>query len=299
MREMEIIEKIRRRAGAFLEKGVRIGIGDDCAVLDYDDTRYLLWAVDMLIEGTHFKTGKASYKKIGQKAVAVNISDIAAMGGTPKYILVSFGAPFGIKTSKINAIYDGIFDICRKYGISIVGGNTARSSKIIIDISIIGFVEKNRLIRRAGAKKGDAVLITGPIRNGKKEHLNFVPRLKEACFLTKRYKVNAMIDTSDGIALDIRRICNESRTGACLYEGAIPLSKGLSLEDALYYGESFELLFTMNVKAARKLFIDLRKSKIPPEYFVIGEITDEKEGLTLIKKEGQISKLYSRGYEHL
>ncbi|MFH1798116.1 MAG: thiamine-phosphate kinase [Candidatus Omnitrophota bacterium] len=298
MRELKIINHIRKQAGK-QGKGVKLGIGDDCAVLEYDKKQYLLWASDMLAEGTHFDIKKDSYRAIGRKAVCVNISDISAMGGRPRYITVSIGVPVGMKTSRINAVYDGIFGICKDYGIKVLGGDTVRSHKLVIDVSIIGFVEKKFLVSRSGAKKGDVILITGPVRNGRKEHLSFIPRLEEARFLVKRCKVNSMIDSSDGIALDMGRICAESKVGARLYEDAIPLSKGLTLSDALYYGESFELLFTMDPKTVRKLFLDLKKIKKAPDYFVIGEIVEKKEGLILVGKEGRVSKLNARGYEHI
>jgi len=295
MRELKIIEEIRARAGR-PTKGVKVGIGDDCAVLDHDGRNYLLWAADMLVEGTHFQRGKVPYKKIGRKAVAVNISDIAAMGGVPKYITVSLGLPKSIERSAVRGIYDGIFGICRDYGIKVAGGDTNRSRDLVIDVSIIGFVEKKRLMRRNGAKQGDLVLVTGPVRDGKKEHMDFTPRLKESRFLTGKYKVSAMIDTSDGIAPDLGRICAESGTGCRLYEDAVPLSAGLAFSDALYFGESFELLFTMDVKEARKLFRGMGQDEF--KYFIIGEITHKREGMRLIEKEGRESALKMEGYRH-
>ncbi|MFQ5953423.1 MAG: AIR synthase-related protein, partial [Candidatus Omnitrophota bacterium] len=137
------------------------------------------------------------------------------------------------------------------------------------------------------------------VRNGKKEHLDFVPRLKEARFLTKHYEINSMIDTSDGIAPDLGRICAESDTGCIVYSGAIPLSKGLSLKDALYYGESFELLFTMPIGEVRKLFRskELRKKKM--RFYIIGEITRKRSGRRLIEENGRPSKLRMEGFKHL
>ncbi|MFQ5952861.1 MAG: thiamine-monophosphate kinase, partial [Candidatus Omnitrophota bacterium] len=163
MREIKIIEGIRKRAGR-PGKPVKIGIGDDCAVLEFDRKQHLLWASDMLVEGTHFDVKKSGYKRIGYKAVAVNISDIAAMGGLPRYVTVSLGAPPKIKESEIRSIYSGIFSICKDNGIKVIGGDTVRSSSLVIDVSIIGTVEKKRLARRSGAKPGDMVLVTGPVR---------------------------------------------------------------------------------------------------------------------------------------
>ncbi len=297
MKEMQLIQEIRKMAGK-PGRGVKAGIGDDCAVLGYDDKRYLLWAADMLVEGTHFRR-KDGYKKIGRKAVAVNISDIAAMGGEPRYITVSLGIPGYMKKPAVKALYGGIFRICREYGIKVIGGDTNRSGRLIIDVSILGTVEKKRLVARSGALVKDLILITGPVRNGRKEHLRFSPRLEEARFISGNYRVNSMIDVSDGIAMDATRICSESGVGCRIYAGAIPLSGKLSIEDALYYGESFELLFTMRPGEAQRLIRDHSAKKGKAEIFVIGEITGKKQGMRLIDRNGRASRLKVMGYRHL
>jgi len=299
MKEIKFIENIRARASGG-GKGVVAGIGDDAAVLRHNSRRHLLWAADMLLEGVHFCLKDAPLNKIGRKAVAVNISDIAAMGGIPKYVTISIGVPTYITPSKLNRIYDGIFEICKKYGISLVGGDTNKSDKLVIDVSIIGFVEKKRLILRRGAKKGDIVLVTGPIFDGRKNHLDFVPRLKEARFLSGKYKISSMIDVSDGIALDVGRICNQSGVGCVISEEAVPLSENLAIKDAFYYGESFELLFTMPPKEARRLFVDLSAKRVFKKvFFVIGEITNKNKGRYSRGKEGVLKKLKMEGYKHI
>jgi len=298
MREDRLIQEIRKRAGK-PGKPVVAGIGDDCAVLDLEKDRYLLWAADMIVEGTHFRIPDVPFKKIGWKAVAVNISDIAAMGGLPRYLTVSIGVPKGMKDSSIRGVYDGIFSACEQYGIKLLGGDTVLSRKLVIDVSIMGAVEKSRLTLRSGAKEGDLVLVTGPVRDGKKQHADLTPRLDEARSLTRRNRVSSMIDTSDGIAPDAGRLCRQSRKGCLLYEGAIPLSKGLSLRDALYYGESFELLFTMSPRQASKLFRDMKITGEIPGYFVIGEITKPGEGMRLAREDGSIEPLKTEGFKHL
>lgn len=294
MKELELINEIRKRSGR-AKGALKLGIGDDCAVLDFGGRR-LLWASDMIAEGTHF-TRKDPLEKIGHKAVAVNVSDIAAMGGIPKYITVSLGVPKWITPSGVRNLYDGIFRACRKYGLQLAGGDTILSRELVLDVSIIGEAGEGKVILRSGAKEGDLILITGPVRSGRKEHLDFTPRTGESEFLSKNYKVSSMIDTSDGIAMDIGRICSQSVTGCRLYENAIPLVKGLSLGDALYYGESFELLFTMNKKETKKLFSDKRlKRKCP--FYIIGEITGKKAGMTILG-EGKIKKLKAYGFRHI
>jgi thiamine-monophosphate kinase len=278
MRETELISNIRNKAGKLSKKVIR-GIGDDCAVLDLGGAEYILWAQDMLVEGTHFDLKKAKYKNIGRKAVAVNISDIAAMGGTPEFIQVSLGLPRGIKQTAIDSITTGIFDILKEYKIKLLGGDTVRSPKIVIDVSIVGKVKKKSLTLRSGAKPGDFVVITGPVRDGKKEHLVFSPRLAESQLLVKNYKINAMIDTSDGIAADMIRVCDESDTGCILYKQALPLSGGLSVQDAL----------------ADKL---LARNGKYPGFFVIGEITKKKKERIIMDKKRNSTALKLEGYKH-
>ena len=160
----------------------------------------------------------------------------------------------------------------------------------------MGRVKKKKIALRSKAKPGDFVLITGPVRNGKKEHLTFIPRIKEAKYLVDSFKVKAMIDTSDGISPDIIRICDESKTGCILYEEAIPLDKGLDLKDALYYGESFELMFTMDPREANKLLI---KNKKGMKFFVIGEITSRKKERIIVDEKRKRTILKLDGYKHI
>ncbi len=297
MKELKLINEIRKRAGK-PRKGVKMGIGDDCAVLDFDKERYLLWAVDMLIENTHFTSG-AALEKVGRKAVAVNISDIAAMGGVPNYITVSIGVPRRIGLAGIRKIYNGIFRICRGYGIQVVGGDTNRSDKLIVDVSIFGTVEKEYLTPRSGARDNDVIFLTGPVRDGKKSHLDFMPRLKEARYLVSNYKINSMIDVSDGIAMDLGRICSESHAGCELYSGDIPLSKGLTLDDALYYGESFELLFTVPEIVAAKIISGGRRAGGGGIFYPVGRVKTKPKGMNIIYPGGRKEKIKPKGFAHL
>ena len=292
MRELTIINYIKSIVQNN-SKDIKIGIGDDCAVLEYNKDNYLLCSTDMIIENTHFVINKASdYKKIGHKAVAVNVSDIVAMGGVAKYITISIGLPNNIEQKKIKQLYSGILDTCKKYNVNIIGGDTNKSKDLVISISILGIVNKKKLVLRSTAKKGDFIFITGPIRNGKNEHLTFSPRIEESEFLVNKYKVNSMIDVSDGIALDLNRICYASNVGCNLYKTFLPLSTGLKFDDALYYGESFELLFTMNSKEANKLL----KSDTKFHFFVIGDIIEKNKGINIIDKNGIKSKLKKKGF---
>ncbi|MBD3296943.1 MAG: hypothetical protein GF392_06195, partial [Candidatus Omnitrophica bacterium] len=290
MKEMDLIRTIERKAGR-KGPGLKLGIGDDCAVIDRGGDMYVLWAADMLVENTHFTGKDTGLRRVGRKAVAVNLSDIAAMGGRPLYITVSLGVPPGTPRRSLEDLYDGIMDICGQYGVSLAGGDTVRSKELVIDVSVIGEVKKRSLIKRSGARPKELVLVTGPVRNGKRSHLDFEPRLEESGFLGRRYKPSSMIDVSDGIAPDITRICSRSGVGCRLYEDAIPLSRGLPLEEALYYGESFELLFTMSGRKAASMFREFRKRETFCPFFVIGETVPGSQGRVLVGQEGRTSPL--------
>ena len=293
MEELKFIDNLQRK-NMPKNKLTFMGIGDDCAVLEYNKNEYILWASDMLISGTHFNLGKDNLEGIGHKAIAVNISDITAMGGKAKCVLVSIGIPKNFTINKINKIYKGINKLCNKYGIDVVGGDTNKSHHLVIDVSIIGIAKKENLVLRNGAKKGDVIFVTGPIRNGKKEHLSFLPRTIEAEILIGKYKVNSMIDTSDGLALDLSRICSASKKGALIYEDYLPLPRGLTVEDALYYGESFELLFTMGKKEAVKL---IKNKKYNKHFYVIGEITSNGK-MHIMDSLKKKRKIEPKGYNH-
>ncbi len=196
-------------------------------------------------------------------------------------------------------LYKGMRRLANKFGVNIIGGDTARSQKLVIDVSLIGEVEKKNLTRRSGAKAGDVILATGAFGGSiKGKHLDFIPRLKEARLLVRNFKVNSMIDVSDGLVLDLWRILDASWVGARIYENAIPLSKEtVSFEKAISDGEDFELLFTMNIRQAKRLFKTmLAKMKTPVT--LIGEVVNKKYGYRLVRSNGKEVLLKPKGYLH-
>lgn len=308
--DMGEIGLIKRLAGKIrLDKSVVKGIGDDTAVIRWTKDKYLLFTCDMLVEDVHFWfrgakplretkfLKKATAFQIGWKALARNISDIAAMGGVPRYAVVSLGIAPSLSVKFADGISDGILTLARKFGINIVGGDTVRSKKLVIDISLIGEVEKRNLTLRSGAKKGDVILVTGSIGGSiKGKHLNFMPRLNEARRLVKEFKVNSMIDVSDGLVLDLWRILDASRVGAMVYEQLIPVSKNaVSFNKAITGGEDFELLFTMRAKEATRL-LKGRHNGTPIRF--IGEVTGMKGGYILVRNNGRGERLKPKGYHH-
>lgn len=290
--ELSLIDLISRSVKNY--PGVHKGIGDDCAVINYTKDKYLLLTSDMLVEGVDFLR-TASPRDLGHKALACSLSDIAAMGGTPKYALVSLGLPKKNAREFIAKFYKGMSKLAGDFKVSIAGGDLSASEKIVIDVALVGEARKGRIALRSGAKKNDIIFISGPLGGSiYGRHLEFTPRVKEARYLVNNYKVNAMIDISDGLALDLYRMMICSNTGALIYEDKIKLHKDArGLPEAFYMGEDFELLFTMAAKEAKRL-LRCRGN----EFFPIGEVRDKKYGLNVITKSGRRKPLKIRGYQH-
>jgi len=270
------------------------GSGDDCAVLKWDKQNYQLFTCDMLIEGVDFTLRDSAYL-VGRKAIAVSISDIASCSGEPRHCVISLGLPRNTTLSFVDKLFQGMLDIAKKYKVNIVGGDLSQSSKVVIDVSMLGVVEKKYLSLRNGARAGDIIFVTGSLGGsilGK--HLKFTPRVKEARFLVENFKLNAMIDISDGLTQDLSHILKESSTGAAIYADLIPLSKqARSLNDALSMGEDFELLFTLSRHEAKRLLV---KDQI--NFKPIGEIRHRNCGLRLIDSQGREKVIRAKGFRH-
>jgi len=291
--EFDLIDRIARRVR--LSRRTVKGIGDDAAILKYKKGRHLLFTSDMLVEGRHFRRRSGGYL-VGKKSLSANISDIAAMGGQPRSAVVSLGVPSSLDLKYIDALYKGIRTVAKKFKIDLVGGDTVSSKKIIINIALLGEVEKKRLVLRSTARQGDAIFVTGSIGGSlKRRHLSFTPRLKEARFLTKNFKVHSMIDVSDGLIADLGHILRSSNVGAVIYERDIPVSRNAKgFASAIKEGEDFELVFTMSRAASRRLIyawpFRTRLSRI-------GEVCN-KRGLFLVSKNNGKKKIAPVGYRH-
>ncbi len=256
-----------------VSKNVIKGIGDDAAVLVYSKNEFLLFTTDMLAEGTHF-TRRMLPQAIGHKALACSISDIAAMGGDPTFAVVSIGIPKGLSVNFIKDIYKGIERTAKAFKVSIVGGDTIKTDKIVINVALLGLVEKKYLTTRDGAKPGDWIFVTGPLGGSFKSgrHLNFQPRYPQARFLVENFKPSAMMDISDGLSGDLNHILKASKAGARLDLASIPCNKGASLSQALNDGEDFELLLTLPSRKAQAL-MDWQARTKKFYFYPIGTIT--------------------------
>jgi len=290
--EFGLIERFKRHIK--LDSSVIKGPGDDCAVVNFSKDKYLLLTCDMIVENVDFLSNEDPYF-IGRKAVAVSISDIAACGGIPRYCLVSLGLPKAKSVNFADRLFKGMRDILADFKINLVGGDLSAAGKIIIDVSMIGLVDKRKLILRSGAKAGDVVFTTGTFGGSiRAKHLKFIPRVKESQYLAKNFKMHSMIDVSDGLIQDLGHILSESKKGAVIYEGLIPMSpQARNISDALYSGEDFELLFTTAASEAKKI-IKCGRGCFKP----IGEIVDKRCGLTLIGQNGEKKSILNKGFRH-
>ena len=296
LNEFGLIEAIKKYQ--HLSSRVVKGIGDDAAVLELDAKRYQLLTTDMLVEGVHFlRTAPA--KLVGYKALACNISDIAAMGGVPTFAVVSIGLP--LKTSKayVKDLYTGMSALAKKFGVSIVGGDTVKADKVVINIALLGEVEKKNLVLRSGARPGDIIFVSGSLGNTLKsgKHLKFVPRVKEARFLVENFRLTSMMDISDGLAGDLGHILKASAVGAILDASMIPRNPGASVEPALCGGEDFELLVTLSFTQAKKL-IEYQARNEAFRFYPVGEVTAAVNKLQLRDDRGKLRSLSARAYTH-
>ncbi|MBU2495554.1 MAG: thiamine-phosphate kinase [Candidatus Omnitrophota bacterium] len=271
-------------------KEVLVGVGDDCAVLKYRRNEYLLWTTDLLFSGVHF-TEDASPYSIGWKALAISISDIAAMAGIPKYGLVFVGLPPHTTVSYSKEIYRGISELAGKYRVKIVGGDTNAFEKLVIGTTVLGVVEKKYLTLRSGAQTGDLICVSGPLGKGKKTHLSFLPKVQQARRIKRLFSATAMIDISDGLLSDFTRIAEKSRVGGKIFLSQIPCVSGIRPEKALTSGEEFELLFTVKPEYGKAVY--------EAGFFVVGKVTSRSFGVKAFNNtSGNLYKPSRSGYNH-
>ena len=308
MNEFELIESLVRTLPT--HDAVAVGPGDDCAVLAGGGTdRQLLFKTDAVVEGIHF-TKDTPPEKIGRKALARCLSDIAAMAGTPDAALITLGLPKDYDAQRIRRIYDGMGALAREHGVAIVGGETTTSpERMFLSIAMLGHIAPGKAVLRSGARAGDAIFVTGELGGSLAEkHLDFEPRLAEARWLATHFKLHAMIDLSDGLAGDLRHILNASGVGAELLSRAVPVTRAARLTAhastsakpallaALTDGEDFELLFTVASCDAVPL-VDAWKKRFPAlPLSCIGKVIPTL-GVTIRDSEG-VKPLTEHGYTH-
>ncbi len=313
--EAAIIKLIGERYGGGAGGALAASIGDDAALVDIGG-KLLIVTTDLLIENTHFRMDLIEPYLLGWKSAAVNISDVAAMGGEPTYSFISIGLP-DIEVETVEAIYQGLADCDSAFGSVIAGGDTVGSAAgIVINVTQLGTVEPGFAARRTGAKPGDAILVTNTLGDSLaglqlmlklglddarrasdfcvERHLKPEPRVPEARAAVKTRKIRSMMDLSDGLSADLAKLCEASGVGARVYADALPLSKDLHIAAARLDaepvalaaagGEDYELLLTCEPKDVTELIAAIASAGSTAK--VIGEIIAET-GVSLVTPAGE------------
>jgi len=324
--EFGLIERLTKPAKTIQPSTVK-GVGDDTAVIDFGE-KYLLLTKDLLLEGVHFDLMYYPLKHLGYKAITVNLSDIYAMNGTPTQVVVGIGLSSKFSLEAIEEIYSGMYLACEKYGVDLVGGDTTGSRQgLVISVTATGFVDKNKIVYRHGAKVGDLVCVSGDLglilereKATFQANPNMQPDLQGNDYILERQlkpeagkdiirilddlkiKPTAMIDISDGLASELKHICKNSESGCTIYEEKIPIdqstfdtARSFNIDPttcAMNGGEDYELLFTIDLSQYETI-------KNIPEITVIGHITEAKEGINLITRSGQMVGIQAQGWDHL
>ncbi len=306
-------------------EGIIKAIGDDCAVLKSPDGSAILLTTDMLVENVHFRCDLTTPFLLGRKSLAVNISDVAAMGGIPKEALVALGIPKESEIEFLDGFYDGIKSIAGEYDINLLGGDTVSSPKnLVISITLMGEAPEDEVLYRSGAAIGDVIFLTGTVgssaagldiaaekRRFDKEdlllaaHFEPVPHVKAGRIIAVSKIANSLIDVSDGVSSDLRHICEESGVGAIIEFDKVPLTEpfreycekfGLVLEKlALHGGEDYVLLGTVPEKSVGTLEETLKSQDC--SFFPIGRITKDK-GMRVHYDDGRIQEIDDSGFDH-
>jgi len=327
--EFPLIERIGRRLPPYRDD-VRIGVGDDVAVLEWDSDRYQLATCDVQVEGVHFSRESITPYQLGRRAAAINLSDIAAKGGIPQHCLVSLALPPELEVSWIESLYDGLRDEIGGYGADIVGGNVSKTDGlIVVDLFLLGEVCRDEVLLRSGAGPGDLVLVSGCLGEaaaglalleqpdlpvGKEEgeqllgaYLTPSPRVWEGRAIASGCQASSMIDLSDGLSSDIGHICDQSGVGVRLWADRLPISEParkvaeltgqVDWALAVHGGEDYELCFTVPQKAAQGLAAGVEEAT-GTVVTCVGEVLTAEGGRWVeLPDSGQVL-LKRRGWDH-
>jgi thiamine-monophosphate kinase len=326
--EIELVRAIRRVLSG-QAPGVVVGVGDDAAVIEPGMYQGVL-TTDLLVEGVHFELGSTSPRDLGHKAVTVNVSDVAAMGGSPRYGLTSIALSAEVESAWVMELYGGMREAADEYGMALVGGDTSRSDQAVIAVTVYGQVVAGKAVTRAGARPGDVLAVTGTLgasaagfRIGKARpadqkdllstewgrdllghHERPVARVGEGQALAQA-GATAMIDLSDGLALDLFRVCEDSGIGARVRLPDLPLAPGLvdlgeatgvdPFDLALHGGEDYELLAALPPGAVDQVRRDMVE-RYHTRLTTIGEVT-ERPGMVAVRGDDE-SPLEPKGWNH-
>ena len=331
LKELGEFGLLKKLSGQFKSTHPRVikGIGDDTSVTVQDETKYLLCTTDTLVEDIHFSLKHTSSYNLGKKAVSISLSDIAAMGGAPTFLLTSIILPASTPVDFINLLYKGIKERADEFAVALVGGNTSASpEKIVITTIMLGEVPKDQVIFRKGASAGDVIYVTGRLgdsslglkiwkekddkiitdpflKDAMLAHIDPFPRVREGRKLAEKKLATSMIDISDGLISELRHITEESMVGAKIWLDKIPISTALKrwlldhpadITLSLSGGEDYELLFTAP-KANTPMIENLAKELGIP-ITQIGEIVPQEYGISVLDDKGGVFQPPSNGFEH-
>ena len=299
MDENSILSRLRTRVKPFAGSGIVRGIGDDCAIFrQRGAANDLLFTTDLLIEDVHFRRSTHPPEATGHKALARGLSDIAAMGGEPSFCLLSLALPGWADQRWIDRFYRGLLKLAGLHNVTLAGGDLARATQLTCDIVVCGSAPKGTALLRSGARPGDAIYVSGRLGGSAlglqkgdglawKRHLKPTPRLALGKFLREKLSATAAMDLSDGISMDLRRLCLASGVSAVI-DRPVPRFAGATEDQALHGGEDYELLFTV------------RSGAIVPPHFEklpltrLGSIAKGKPGR--VEYLGKV--LQPLGYDH-
>jgi thiamine-monophosphate kinase len=333
IREFDLIRALKQRYGTTHSSIVR-GIGDDAAVIASGQNRRHLLTTDLLAEGIHFDRRTAAFGDIGFRAATANLSDIAAMGGIPEYLLVSLASPRDATGRQVKQLYDGMMAACRPHRVRLIGGDTSASrGGWFVNITLVGSSSSGHILFRSGARPGDNLYVTGTLGDSRaglqllqrprgtagarsltpghrrfliQRHLRPTARIREGRWLSMIPWATSAIDISDGLSGDIRHLCAESRVGALIELSTLPISSACreyasaakrdAVMLALAGGEDYELLFT--VPARQRVRFERASARHRVKVTRIGTITAAKDGLRLALPDGRQRPLPVSSYEH-
>jgi thiamine-monophosphate kinase len=312
VKERSLIRQIRRMALASVNSAIKMGIGDDCAILRVKPGFELLVTTDLCIENVHFRRAWHPATAVGHRCLTRGLSDIAAMGGEPLACFLSLGLPADLPQAWANGFLRGLLALARRHKIQLAGGDVSSAPQITADIVVTGQVPSGTAILRSGAEPGDRIYVSGALGgsagtlkqllSGKaikptksSPHFYPTPRPEVGDWLRKSHLATAMIDISDGISVDLRHICDESGVAAILMSNKVPIAKSADLGLALHGGEDYELLFTTP-----------KSAKIPSRIAgvmvtEIGEIRNRRDyssAIQILGDNGKVLPLPQRGWEH-
>jgi thiamine-monophosphate kinase len=304
--ELEFIDWLRKRLPP--HPRLLLGPGDDAALIEMAKSAACLVTVDLVCDGVDFDLATIDPARVGRKALAVNLSDIAAMAGRPLAAVVALLLPRRGALELAKKLYEGMLPLAEKYGVAIAGGDVNTwDNPLAVSVTLLGEPGPRGPLKRSGAKPGDRILVTGELGGSiLAKHLDFEPRVNEALLLRDRYTLHAGIDISDGLALDLSRVCAESGCGAAVETPKVPISEdarrlaaqladgSTALDHALSDGEDFELLLAVPPGDVAKI---AREQPLAVRISDIGQFVPER-GLWQTDNRGQHTPLAPRGYLH-